>query len=466
MERSRRDFLRTCACAFGTAAFSSSVRNFGLINALAQDKATSKPELAPSYKALVCIFLFGGNDSNNMVIPYDGYSQYLAIRPASGSDSINIPQSSLLQITAASQGNQVFGLHPAMPELQQLYIGNKLAIVCNMGPLFAPMTRAQYLNGSVLKPENLFSHEDQSLQFQTSVSRGTLVNPPIGWGGRLADQTITLNGNAVFPMNTSFAGQNTWGTGIGARTITPSSGLSGFTSPIANDPRYQAMRNIMTLDNDKTLINSVADGMGFAIDNTSSLNTVLNNTGSVTTVFPNTGIGNQLKQVARTIAGRAILGAPEAELRRQLFFCSMGGYDTHTGQLPTHQTLLTQLSQAMNAFYNATVELGVASQVTTFTMSDFSRTMAPNLDGTDHAWGAHQFVLGGAVSGGNFYGTYPIMQVGTGDDSGSEGRWIPTIAVDQFGSTLALWFGLDPAQLAAVFPNISRFTTTNLGFMM
>jgi uncharacterized protein (DUF1501 family) len=451
MKKSRRNFIRKTGLALGGAAFATTFKSLGLVNAYAQAGC----QTAADYKALVCVFLFGGNDANNMVIPYDDYTPYGTIR-----SSLGIAKDSLLQITVPSHGNLKFGFHPNLSGMQTLWGQNKLAVMCNVGTLVAPMTRTQYLNGSVTRPDNLFSHEDQQQQCQTSQTTQTLLNEPIGWGGRLADNTSCLNGTNAFPMLISVAGTPPFTFGVSTRPLVPSSGLSGFTSPLANDQRYQAMRDLMTIDRQATLNNSQSDLMQRAIDNNITLNTALNNGAAVNTTFPNTGLGNQLRQVARIIAARNGIG-----LKRQIFFCSAGGYDTHSDQLSLQATLFTQLSQALKAFYDSTVELGVASQVTTFTMSDFNRTLLPAQTGTDHAWGGHQFIIGDAVLGGNFYGLYPRMALSQGDDAGNEGRWIPTTSVDQYGATLANWFGLDPALRNTIFPNLVRFPTTNLGFL-
>jgi uncharacterized protein (DUF1501 family) len=465
MKKSRRVFIRRTGLALGGAAFASSFKSFGLINALAQ-KGTAEDAAAPDYKALVCVCLFGGNDGNNMIIPYDGYSAYSTIR-----GPLAIPQASLLQITPPSHGVS-FGLHPNLsPEvatptqragLLPLWQQQKLAVLCNVGTLYAPMTRAQYLANSVPRPENLFSHEDQTNQHQSSVVRNTLLNEPTGWGGRLADSTQMLNGSATFPMIVSLSGVPLFATTPNTRPIVPGPDLTGFSNPPTSDARYNAMQYLMTVDREPTLVNAASDTMQRAVANTGLLNQATNDAAAVATVFPSTGLGNQLRSVARIIAKRSTLFG----LQRQIFFCSLGGFDTHTNQLTPQGNLFTQLSQAMRAFYDATVELGISTQVTTFTLSDFGRTLKPTDTGSDHAWGNHQLIMGGSVVGGNFYGTFPRLALSAGDDTGNEGRWIPTTALDQYGATLATWFGLSGSDLATVFPNIGRFTTSNLGFLV
>ncbi len=464
MKKSRRVFLRRSGLALGGAVFASSMRSLGLVNALAQSgKGIDDP--APDYKALVCIFLFGGNDCNNMIIPYNDYTNYATRRGV-----LAIPQTELLQISPPSQGSLIYGLHPKLsPEvaiptqmtgLLPLWSSSKLAILPNVGTLIQPLTRAQYQAGQP-RPANLFSHEDQADQHQSAIVANTTINPLTGWGGRMAERTAMLNGNATFPMIVSPSGTNVFSTSDTIRPLVPSGGLSGFTNPIASDPRYQSMQNLLTLDRQSKVIDASSDTMQRAIAHTDLLNQALNDSTSVTTVFPSTGLGNQLRQVARVIAKRSTLFG----LQRQIFFCSIGGFDTHENQLTPHANLFSQLSQAMKAFYEATVALGVASSVTTFTLSDFGRTLVPTGTGSDHGWGSHQMVMGGAVLGGNFYGAFPILTPGGPDDTGNQGRWIPKTSLDQYGWTLAKWFGLATADKGTVFPNISNFTTQDLGFL-
>lgn len=465
MKKSRRVFLRRSGEALGGAAFAATFRHMGLISALAQKRTIDDP--APDYKALVCIFLFGGNDGNNTIIPYDNYNAPGGYAAARG--VLAVPQANLLQVTPPSQGGVRYGLHPNLsPEvatptqatgLLPVWQANKLAVLCNVGTLLRPLTRSQYLSG-IGRPDNLFSHDDQANQHQSSILQGTLLNPLSGWGGRMADKTGMLNGSATFPMIVSMSGTPLWGTTNTTRPFVPTSGLSGFPNPPTNDVRYQALQYLLTIDRQAPLNNAASDTMQSAIANTDLLNQALNTNPTFTVPFPSTGLGNQLKNVAKTIINRSLFG-----LQRQIFFCSLGGFDTHTGQLSAHDSLFRQLSQAMYAFYKATEQHSVLNAVTTFTMSDFGRTFLPTEDGSDHAWGNHQFVMGGAVVGGNFYGTYPTLQAGGPDDTGSQGRWIPTTALDQYGATLGKWFGLVQADQGFVFPNLSQFATADLGFL-
>ncbi len=466
MDQTRRDFvLRTGCAALGAAAMSAGLKQLGLMSALAQSPPTN-------YRALVCIFLGGGNDGNNMVVPLDaGYQAYAAVRAAAG---LAIPQATLLPITPPVIGTR-FGLHPNLPELQALWNQRKLAVICNVGPLAAPITRAEYLAGSVPTPPDLFSHSDQVQQWETSRAD---LKTQIGWGGRVADRTASLNPPSEFPMVASLAGNAVFAQGLATRPlgITPGAPLNevlvlnGFSVSPEDLARKNAMDTLRTLDLEMTLIAAVSETTQQAVNIMQTLNV----DPTLATVFPNSGLGSQLEQVAKVM--KLNQTALTLGLNRQIFFCSFGGFDTHQNQLVGQVELLTELSQAMKAFYDATVELGIESRVTTFTLSDFGRTLDPSGSGasvgTDHGWGNHAFVVGGSVVGGNFYGVrgpngtfFPTLRLDGPDDTDDRGRWIPTTAIEQYAGTLATWFGLAPADLPVVFPLIGRFTTPNLGFM-
>ena len=467
MASTRRDFLRQSGCALSAAALVSSLERFSLINALAQ-----QPSAATDYKALVCVFMFGGNDGNNTVIPYDNYSSpggYDAVRTLSG---LAIPKASLLQIKPISQGGVTFGFHPSMVEMQALFNQQRLAVLCNVGTLVQPLTRPQYQSGAV-RPYQLFSHSDQQAQQQTSVSTGP---SQVGWGGRVADRLKAVNGNAPLPMIISIAGTALFATGSSTRQLAIADArtnlsqvlvLSGYDTSATATARRAAFDQLRGLDNDFTLVKATSDTTSQALQTSQALGA----NPTLSTLFPQTSLGYQLQQVARLISLRSTLGAS-----RQIFFCALGGFDTHNNQtsanlLGGQGNLLKQVSQAMNAFYAATVELGVASQVTTFTLSDFGRTFQPGGSGvaqvgSDHGWGNHQFIMGGAVKGGDFYGTYPTLALNGPDDTDTRGRWIPTTSVDQYAATLASWYGLSSADIPTVFPFIGRFATANLGFLM
>jgi uncharacterized protein (DUF1501 family) len=454
--RTRRDFLCQCCTSLGAAALT--FERFGLVNAFAQ---------APDYRALVCIFLFGGNDSDNMVIPYDDYATYAAVRTPQ--TAIQIAKDNLLTISPPSAGAQ-FGLHPRLTGIRDLFENQNLAVVTNVGPLVEPTTRESYRSGTARRPINLFSHSDQQSLWQTSISTALSQT---GWGGRIVDHTVGLNPPASpFPMMVTIAGLAVFTTGTSTRALAVSPAptalnaalrLSGFDDSPASTARHGVMSRLLGIDTSAVLVRSANETMQKALE----ISAVLDGASDPPVPpFPaNNPLADQLRQVAKLIALRNVLN-----LNRQIFFVSLGGFDLHNGQPSAHATLFSRLSGAMKAFYDATVALGVESQVTTFTLSDFGRTFKPNGgQGTDHAWGAHHIVMGGAVRGGDFYGTYPSIVPDGPDDadagSGARGRWIPTTAVDQYGATLASWYGVSDADLPAVFPNIGRFASARLGFL-
>lgn len=448
---SRRDFVRLACCSAATASLVAGMSKFGLVSALAQGTT--------DYKALVCIFLFGGNDANNMIVPIDaqGYANYQTIRA-----NLALAQGSLLPLQIGGQAN--LGFHASLPELQALFNTNKsLAILANVGTLVQPTTRANYQKFQNL-PENLFSHSDQQDQWQTTQLKGI---PNAGWAGKVADKLgPTLNSGALFPPILSVAGNSIFTTGDVTRpfTMSPGStpGAQGFDSSAASQARFLATQQLLTLDTGISLVQAASTVTGQSIQQGALLANALKNIPAIQTVFPsNNGLASQLKQVAQVIAARSALN-----IHRQIFFCSIGGFDTHSDQVGTQANLLKSLSQAMAAFYQSTVELGVANSVSTFTLSEFSRTFQPGSNaGTDHAWGGHQVVMGGAVKGNAIYGTFPTLALGGPDDTGNNGRWIPTTSVDQFAATLATWFGVANTDLPSIFPNLANFPTSNLGFM-
>ena len=466
MQVTRREFLLHTghAClgyALGAAAFTAGVDRFGLINAFAQ---------GTDYRALVCVFLAGGNDGNNTVIPATTteYAAYANVRSASG---LAIPLNSLLQITPASIGS-AFGLHPSLAGLHELWDSQRLAVVANVGPLVYPMTREQYQAG-VARPYQLFSHSDQIAQWQSAVADRV---SPTGWGGRAAD---TFEAHASgFPMITALSGGLfTRGVTTGPLSIaaapTPLNQvlvLNGFGTAADEMVRRNSMTVLRTLNADHALVAAVSRTTQQALDIGQTLSADV----ALSTTFPNTTLGNQLQQVAKVIKFNST--SPALQLPRQIFFCQLGGFDTHQNQVGTQSGLLTQLSQAVKAFYDATVELGLENQVTTFTLSDFGRTFQPAgtgaAAGSDHAWGNHHFAVGGAVRGGDFYGevgpggtVFPVLQLNGPSDTDNRGRWIPTTSVEQYAATLASWYGVAPADLPLVFPNLGRFASVNLGFL-
>ena len=474
MSHSRRDFLfRTTCAALGATALQGTVRKFGLANLL----ATPPNGVSGNYRALVCVFLQGGNDSNNMVIPTDSYyTSYANQRP-----TVSIPLGNVLPLAnpPASLGGRTFGFHPNMPEMVSLYNANKMAVVTNVGPLVVPMSQSEFINNTKPRPYALFSHSDQVNAWESGRAD---IKISTGWGGRTADAVSTCNAASGFPTITSIAGQSTFAVGlqnplsIGTGSLTSVLVLNGFSGSANDNARRTSMNYLRTIDLTPFMIAGASSvtqqGVNIGADFTTDP--------TLSTVFPNTGLGNQLKQVAKVI--KLIQGSPSLNLARQIFFVSQGGYDTHQNQRNNQDANLLQLSQALNAFYNATIELGLQDNITTFTLSDFARTLQESGSGgnagTDHGWGSHHFVIGDAVGGGNFYGTpngstgsiFPVLQPGGPDDtdnsgSSGRGRWIPTSAADQYGGTLATWFGVATADMSTVFPNAANFSTMDLGFM-
>jgi uncharacterized protein (DUF1501 family) len=376
---------------------------------------------------------------------------------------LQLAQASLLPIQPASLATP-YGLHPNLPELQALFNQRRLAILANVGTLVQPTSKSQYYAGQV--PLSLYSHSDQQAQWQSSVSD---VTSGTGWGGRIADKVAAQNGNG-FPVVTSLGGTVLFTTGKSTRALAvPASGsfaLAGYGSGAASAARLAALKQFLAAGSSNQFV-AAANAIGDqALALSAVMNPILANDNSmVAPLFaPLSGnaTASALFQVAKTIEGRAATGAA-----RQIFFVSLGNFDTHANQAPTQANLLAQLSPALKAFYDATVALGVASQVTTFTLSDFGRTFQPASGaGTDHAWGNHQIIIGDAVKGGDFFGKYPTLALGGPDDAEQRGRWIPTTSVDQYGATLAKWFGVPATELASVFPYLSRFPTSDLGFMV
>jgi len=446
----RRNLLR-----FGSGAlaysFARNLGGFGLANAYAQ-------AAAPDYKALVAIFLFGGNDGNNTLVPIDntGYSAYARARSL-----LALPRASLLPIQPGNIA-QPYGLHPALPKMQSLFNARKAALVANVGTLLRPLTRAQAQADGAPLPFNLLSHIDQQTQWQTAQ-----LSQPVdtGWGGLIAERLQTLSPTASYPPAVTLAGASAFceGERIHAASVGTdgASALDGV-NPSDGSPLSTALQQLLAFDSGLTLIQAASGRTSTALAEARTLGQAFVGAPALTTAFPASELGLQLQQVARIIQARGRLG-----LQRQVFFAALDGFDTHSRQLPDQAALLGQVDAALDAFYRATQELGVDTQVTAFTLSDFGRTLQANSSaGSDHAWGNHHLVVGGAVQGGNLYGTYPTLLPAGPDDASDEGRWIPTTALDQYGATLARWFGVGDAALPAVFPNLMAFTSRTLPFLV
>src|SRR5277367_3887209 len=443
----RRSFIKYASLA--AAGNAAGLRPFGALNSLAQG--------ATGYKALVCVFLFGGNDANNTLVQFDtaGYASYSTIR-----GPLALPQSSLIQLAQAPN----FALNSNLPDIAKLFDSKNAALVTNVGTLVTPLTKTQYQASGAVVPTNLFSHPDQQLEWQNASQSGSTAT---GWAGRIADTlTTSYNAGGTVPMITSVAGDTLFCNGAASTPVSVSPGNlggascnEGATECAAQQATAQALlqfdSGLSLVQADNTITNNAYNYAQLLTAATASLP-------ALQTVFPTgSGLAAQLQQIAQIIQVRAALG-----VSRQIFFAGIGNFDTHADQLPLQGALLAAISPALAAFYQATQELGVQNNVTTFTMSDFSRTFQPNSNtGSDHAWGSHHFVIGGAVKGGQMYGKFPTLALGGPDDSGSNGRWVPTTGSVQYAATLAQWFGVSTAQLPTIFPNIGSFSTTNLGFV-
>jgi uncharacterized protein (DUF1501 family) len=455
--RSRRDFLKDSLRSASALGALGMLSKFGHMNALAQSSQSG-------YQALVCIYLAGGNDGHNTVIPIStalqNYSQYQKSRPP-----LAIAQNQLRPIM---NGSDQYGLHPAMPEIAALYNQGSAAVLANVGNLVTPITRAIYQSNNLsMLPNALFSHSDQSNQWQSAIPNGIATS---GWGGRIADLVQSQNSGAIFPPISSIAGCGLFCTGqqtFPASVPPPYSGQTAGTSMsllngILDAPSTATgMQQLLTFSNGLQLVQAGNATLSRGNDYANTLTGLLQ-TPTLTTVFPTAnGLAAQLQTVANVMSVRSQLG-----LTRQIFFCTVGSFDTHGNQSGTQYTLLGQVSKAINAFYQATQEMGIEQNVTTFTASEFGRTLNPSgNDGSDHAWGSHHFVVGGGVQGGKFYGTFPDLVLGGSDDASSRGVLIPSTGIAQYGATMAQWFGVPASNLVNVFPNIGNFTTPTLGFL-
>ena len=344
-----------------------------------------------------------------------------------------------------------------------MFSSKELAVVANTGSLVQPLTRSQYQGSQAPVPLNLFSHSDQQLQWRTSIAQG---GSPTGWAGRAADYLTTQKINSSnFPAFLSVAGNTLEGQGAATQPVAIAPGQSlelNEPGPSgASQARLNSLATLLTSDNGMALVQAANNTMANGIADAAALQSALAKSTALKTQFPKTSLGAQLQQVAQIIQAQGRLG-----MSRQIFFCSLGGFDTHAGELETHNNLYPQLSQALAAFYSATQELGMAGNVTTFTESDFSRTFQPTTtDGSDHAWGSHHMVLGGAVKGGQIYGQFPTFELSGPNDADVRGRWIPTTSIDQYGATLCSWFGIPDSALGTVFPNLGNFGSQKLGFL-
>ncbi len=438
------------------------------------------------YKALVCVFLYGGNDYANTVVAYDeaSFAKYLQIRggaPGLIGDGIALARedlaATLLTPTTPLPNGRQYALHPAMTGMADLFNSGKAAVQLNVGPLVAPTTKEQYFNAdrkTYPLPPKLFSHNDQQSLWQSSSPEGSTI----GWGGNIGDLAMASNTNSLFTC-ISVTGNAVFLSGDVALPYQISTSgavaVKGVKSNLYNSAAASAaLRTLVTKSSGDMFENEYARVTARALAAETQITASLASA-NLSTPFPSGNtLADQMKIVARLIAARNSLGA-----KRQVFLVSLGGFDLHDNLMSAHPILLGRVSTAMTAFYNATVELGVADKVTAFTASDFGRTLQSNGDGADHGWGSHHFMVGGAVKGRAFYGVAPPVSIGS--TSAAEDQWhvgqgrlLPTTSVDQYAATLATWFGVAPSELPGILPNLKRFGAaagrpdypSNMGFML
>ncbi len=451
---SRREFLKRASAVSLTGVAAPWALNLAAMGEAAAAAATD-------YKALVCVFLYGGNDYANTVVPYDvaSHSAYTTQRAAIAIDRATLG-STVLNPTTALPGGRQYALAPELAPLISVFDAGQMAVMLNVGTLVQPITKLQYTNRSAPLPPKLFSHNDQQSVWQSSSPEGSTS----GWGGRMGDLFAAGNGKATFTC-VSVSGNAVYLSGQTAVQYQVSTGgsvpLSALKTPLfGSQACSDALRNLVTAPATHLFEAEHARVMKRSIDADVELTSALAGSAALRTVFPaGNSLAAQLAMVARMISARTALSA-----KRQVFFVSLGGFDTHDNILTDHPALMATVGQALAAFQAATAELGVSNSVTTFTASDFGRTLTTDGDGSDHGWGSMHFVLGGAVKGKAFYGNAPVIANNGPDDVG-QGRLLPGMAVDQFGATLANWFGVSNTDAASVLPNIGNYSLRDVGFM-
>jgi uncharacterized protein (DUF1501 family) len=473
MERSRRQFLRTASMASMAGFYASPfLLELNALAGMAQGTSSS------DYKALVCIYLQGGNDGHGTVLATDPESYAAFLQARSGAPGLAYPQSELLPIVPKTpQSGRTFALNPYLTGVQNLFNAGRAAIVVNTGTLVAPATKTQINANSVVLPDSLFSHFDQTAAWQAILSN-LGGGEHVGWGGAMADviESMNMNSNSMFTCistagNALFlAGQSSFQLNCTSAGPIPIYGLA--QPPFGQPAGANLLKAILTSEES----NLFAKEYGVVVLRSMQAQAILAKAmppagpGGVpnpsefinpsTKMLMQNQLATSLQTVARIISGRSSLG-----VTRQIFFVQLGGFDTHDGQAPVHAQLLTELGEALEYFDGLMVSMGLGNQVTSFTISDFGRTLTSNSNGTDHGWGSHHFIVGGAVQGQNIYGQYPVIGSNQANDLGA-GRLIPTTAVEQYAGTLAQWFGLSDSQVREVFPNFGNFgSSPYMGFM-
>src|SRR5580692_7437843 len=472
-ERSRRQFLRTASLT-SMAGISASPFILGLNSMAAMAQGTS----GSGYRALVCVFLQGGNDGHGTVIATDPTSFSAFTQARSGAPGLAYPMGSLLPITLKTpQSGRTFALNPALTGVENLFNAGRAAVVANIGTLIAPATKTQVNANSVPLPDSLFSHFDQTAAWQAIASNGGSAEH-VGWGGAVADliESMNQNTNSMFTCISTagialfLSGQTSFQLNVTSAGPIPIYGLA--TPPFGLPTAANPLSSILSADESNLFAKEYGVVVNHSIEAQATLATAMLPAGPggipnppqyldpQTKMLTDNQLAISLQTVARIISGNSSLG-----VTRQIFYVQLGSFDTHNNQAIQHAQLLTQLGQALEYFDGLMVANGLGNQVTTFTASDFGRTLTCNTDGTDHGWGSHHFVVGGAVQGQDMYGEYPIVGVNQANDVGA-GRLIPTTSVDQYAGTLARWFGLSDSQVRQVFPNFANFgSSPYLGFM-
>ena len=453
----RRHFLGQASClALGSTTLLSTLNNLKFINSASI--ANSAVASGGDYKAMICILLSGGSDSHNMLIPREvnRYNEYAQTRAA-----VAIPRDEIGVLN-----NSDYGVHPSMGEIRNLYNDGKLSFISNIGTLIQPMAKDEVWQNEQLLPLGLFSHSDQTQQWQTSLPHS---RSNIGWGGKLADMMSSMNNNENISMNISLSGNNVFQTGNSSveYSIDPEFGPSmiyGYRESdapgIFEAARNKAVDNIIDASYADIFKKTYVDVIKTSRDANADFADALNDVPFLGDLFVENEFSNALQMVARTIAARETLG-----MRRQIFFVDFGGWDHHDELLNSQTQMLSVLSQGMNSLNSALERLGISDCVTTFTCSEFGRTLTWNGNGTDHAWGGNVMVMGGPVRGGQIFGNYPSLELDSDYELGGGGIILPTLSVDEYFAELALWFGVAPSELATVFPNIGNFYDTASGQM-
>ncbi len=456
---SRRSFLGLSGCAaMGYTSLFSSLINLKALNAAAMSNQLTT--VGGGYKALVCFYQLGGNDSFNMLIPKGNteYNEYAAVR-----SNLAIAQEDVLGFDNNLADGRSLGVHPAMPEVQDLYNQGKLAFISNIGTLVAPSTPTDFWNNNGAFPVGLFSHSDQIQQWQTAQ---LLDRSARGWGGKVADLIHDMNANDRISMNISLSGANVFQTGefTSEFVVDPtegSIGIYGYEEPDWDfyTAQTNGINSILDQQYEDIFKKTYVDVIKNSVEANREFGAAIDGVDAFATVFTNNDISKSFEMIAKIISQRETLG-----FQRQIFFVGFGGWDHHDELLVNQNGKLAVVSKAMGEFNSVMEEIGMSDNVTTFTVSEFARTLTSNGNGTDHAWGGNVMVMGGAVNGSNVFGNFPSLAL-NGPQNVGDGALMPTTSVDQYLAELALWFGVAPSDLGTIFPNLSNFYSIGSGGM-